>query len=163
MPIVCFATSTPKPLYWYQQSQLIMYENRLYEMSKYSRINLETFGVVLALDPVPLAEMEWEVSLSRTVDGKFFKFFLSAFFDVDGKIRHARFTQSRVERGPYFDQFTAPVLRLQRVVARWAKSFKSRLEARRLALAMAAHSRLGQASGIRVLGLDLLAEIGCLR
>ncbi len=154
---MCFATATTKPLYWYQQSQLIMYDNRLYEMSKYSRINLETFGVVLALDPVPLAEMHCYDAMSSTLP---MKFLLFAYFDVDGEDMIARFTQSRVAWGPKFDHFTAPVLRLQRVVARWAKS---RLEARRLALAMAAHSRLGQASSIRVLGLDLLAEIGCLR
>jgi hypothetical protein len=154
---VRFATTTTEPLYWYRQSQLMMYDNRLYEMSKYLQINMGTFRAVLASHPVPLAEIRCCNVVKRTLPRKFLLF---AFFDVDGVHMIARFTQSRVAGGPKYDHFTAPVLRIQRVVGRWARS---RLEARRLALAMATHSRLGQTSGIRVLGLDLLVSVCYMR
>jgi hypothetical protein len=55
-----------------------------------------------------------------------------------------------------YDFMTPYVRMIQRAVGRWAKE---RLAARRLALAMGMHDRLGIESGIQVLGSDVLLLI----
>jgi hypothetical protein len=128
-----------------------MYDNRIYETSKYHKINIETFETVLAMDLVPLATVTF-YNNSRLFPKKYFMFIK---FDslVDCILR---LTGSRVlwyvKQVPY-DHFTAPIKKIQRSMRKQARA---RIQAKHLALSMCMHARLGQSSLIQCLGLDLV-------
>jgi hypothetical protein len=152
--------STTGPFYWYKQSALILYNNRVYEMSRLDNINLKTFEVVLAMDPVPVATMECCERRAGPWPGEYF---LNAVYDFEYEVSPyftAMFSANRLlgfDRGfdpnNIYDHFTAPIKKIQCLMRKRARA---RLQPKHLALAMCTHTRLGQTSLIQRLGLDLL-------
>jgi hypothetical protein len=151
-----FETVTSVPLFVYPQSGLAFYNNELFMTTERSLDNLETLKHVLRKYPNTLAEVNyWEFNPPR-------KYILSAFFSQGRSSVSMYFSRRRLKWVTksvcviHYDFFTAQALKLQCIVRRWAKG---RLEARRLALAMSWHYRLGIGSGIQVLGSDVLSLI----
>jgi hypothetical protein len=154
--------STTSPFYWYTQSQLILYDNRLYDMSR-MYFNTSTLEYVQKKKPQPVATM-----LFRDRVGLYpKKYWLYAEYTNDPGIFQETynmpwtvFTPDRayvwdasLQRAQLYDHFTAPARKIQRNMRKQARA---RLQAKHLALLMSTHARLGQSSLIQKLGLDLM-------
>ena len=144
-----FETATSIPLFIYPQSGLAFYDKWLFLMHENSLANLESLKVFLSRYPNSVAEIyHWAHKPMR-------KYILSAIFNQGNSVIGMYFVFPRATSGRMIHyEFLIPRVRtLQRAVRQWARG---KLEARRLALAMGMHDRLGIGSGIHVLGSDVL-------
>jgi hypothetical protein len=162
--VVRFET-TSGPFYWYKQSKLVMFQNRIYSCGAFGD-DLETkvFQTVLEQKPMPIASFEFN---SGKRGDRFPKKYIVRFdFPIDYEVSPYSYLSltsnnyciydPEFEPGVFFDRLTAPIKKIQKAMARYSRP---KLQAKRLALAMSSHSRLGQNSEIRVLGSDLLCAI----
>jgi len=157
--------STTGPFYWYKQAQLVLYDNRLYDMGRPTFGNRETLEYALSITPMPLARLIFNNGYGlRSCHPK--KYILIIFYDQGfdrlppAILDQSRFTSDHpnFELGVFFDRLTAPIKKIQRVMKRHAKA---RINTRRLAFIMGAHDRLGQLSHVLLLSSDLLQAVLC--
>jgi hypothetical protein len=142
-------TTTSIPLFFYPQSRMALYNNRLLMMYKSSSALKDA---QILLHPSTLADIYiCEFKPSR-------RYILSVSFSQTCLyfVRpHVTSNSSRFGRMIHYDFLTPQVRQLQRVVGHWVKE---RMEnRRRIALAMGLHDRLGCDSLIQILSSDLLA------
>ena len=140
-------TTNAIPLFFYPQSRMALYNNRLLMMYKTVPFNVQI--------PATMAEIYiCELKLSRRYIISV-SFRQSCIYFVRPRVTS---NSSRFGRMLHYDFLTPQLRQLQRVVGHWARE---RLEnRRRLALAMGLHDRLGRGSLIQILSSDLLALIG---
>ena len=150
--------STSGPFYYYRQSDLIMFGNRFYCSGASLGITLRVLQTALAQTPVPVASIRFNESALKLFPKKYFLF-------IEFQIKLEVYISFHVYSNRYciydnefevFDSLTAPIKKIQKAMAR---SARPRVAARRLALAMSTHDRLGQSCKIHVLGLDLLRAV----
>ena len=156
--------STTGPFFWYKQAQLVLYDNRLYDMGRPTSGNRETLENALSITPLPIARLNFNNVHRLSFLPK--KYMLVIFYDLGFNIPpfppiildQSRFTSDHpnFELGVFFDRLTAPIKKIQRVMKRHAKT---RIHARRLAFIMGAHDRLGQLSHVLLLSSDLLQAV----
>jgi hypothetical protein len=160
-------TTTNVPLFVYAQSCLALYDNGLFKMCLHSQALFKTLDKNITETPKPMVEIQYWESANNIEQRK--KYILTALFHFSTFQRRLYFSRRRVTWIPkakckmkfnYLTQqvldLTQQVQKLQHVMKQWARV---RIAARRLALAMSLHDRLGSASGIQILGSDLLAHI----
>ncbi len=156
--------STSGPIYWYRQSELVMFGNRFYSCGGACRdLYTKIFETALSQTPLPVAS----VTLNSASDKVFpQKYFLSIDFQIEFEVSpfsYLSLTSNKYcildpefEHGVFFDRLTAPIKKIQQAMAR---SARPRVQANRLALVMSTHGRLGQNSTIQAIGSDLLRKV----
>jgi hypothetical protein len=151
------------PFWWYKKSQLILYDNRIYDMGRMGHMNNILLNAVLTQDPMPVASLRFTPKDSSVYPEKFE---LDIFYQIGREVSPYRMAMCCQSRLMYYDngfdhyniqdQLTGPVAKIQRVLGRQARA---RLQNKRLALAMTTHARLGASSLLKVLGSDVLCLI----
>ena len=161
--VIKFET-TSRPFFWYQESGLIMFENRFYYVGGcLASIHTKVLSTMGNMSPVPIASFHFNPDDDRVFPKKYM---LSVVFPVDFEVSpYSYFSATsnkyciedpEFEHGIFFDRLTAPIKKIQRAMARYSRP---RVQAKRLALSMSSHARLGEQSAISVLGLDLFRLI----
>jgi hypothetical protein len=160
--------STTGPFFWYKQAQLVLYDNRLYDMGRPTSGNRETLEYALSITPMPLARLTCLTTTTNRLSFLPKKYMLVIFYDLGfdhppsppAILDQSRFTSDHpnFELGVFFDRLTAPIKKIQRVMKRHART---RINAKRLAFIMGAHDRLGQLSHVLLLSSDLLQAVLC--
>ena len=149
--------STTGPFFWYRQSALVMYENRFFDTSMFGENNDRLFGALLGQSHMSVARMNFNSDDDRNFPKRYH---LICIYGPHWDLMLSM-TQNRPRR-PYqwadsdecfFDEFTAKIRRIQRLMRRAARA---RIHGKRLALAMCMHERLGERCALQALGVDLL-------
>lgn len=141
-----------------------MFGNRFYAYGISSSELIEkVFWTVLAQNPVPIASVKFNAVVDRVFPQKYMlhidwpiEFETSPYSFMSLISNRYCILDPEFEHGVFFDSITAPIRRIQKAMTR---SARPRIQARRLALAMGTHERLGQSSVIQVLGPDVLQMV----
>ena len=142
-------TTNANPLFFYPQSRMALYNNRLLMMMYETPAS---FNAQMLATVAEIYICELKLSRRYIISVSFSQ---SCIYFVRPRVTS---NSSRFGRMLHYDFLTPQLRQLQRVVGHWARE---RLEnRRRLALAMGLHDRLGRGSLIQILSSDLLALIG---
>lgn len=156
--------STSGPFYWYRQSELVVFGNRFYSSGGHCcDLNTKIFQTALDQTPVPVASVKLNSASDKVFPQKYWifiefpiEFEVSPFSHLALPSNKYCILDPEFEHGVFFDRLTAPIKKIQQAMARYSRP---KVQAKRLALAMSTHGRLGQSSTIQVLGSDLLQTI----
>ena len=159
-------TTTSGPLYWYKQSNLIMFDNRMYSCGDTCRY-LKVLHAYHLQHPQEEIDVRWE---DREVDP--FKFCIDVVFPIETEItifsyasvcytqhKYSEYYLNEIQNGIYVDHLTYPIKKLQRRMQQAARTRFQVKEDKRLALAMSLHERLGTGSLVQLIGLDMIMTI----
>lgn len=124
---------------------------------------LKVMRTALSQRPVPVASIRFNKSDDKVFPQKYLLFIefpiefeVSPYSYLSAVSNRYCIDDKEFEHGVFFDRLTAPIKKIQKAMAR---SARPRVEARRLALAMSTHGRLGQSTTIHILGSDLLQTV----
>ena len=158
--------STSGPFYWYRKSEMVMFKDRFYSIHGSLHENVwvtRVFQTVLSQTPVPVASITYNPDNDKVFPRKYFikinfpiEFEVSPFSSVSFTSNRYCIYDPEFEHGVFFDRLTAPMKKIQRTLAHHTRL---KIQARRLALAMCSHTRLGECSAIQMIGSDLLRAV----
>ena len=157
MTIISYMTTTG-PFHWYQQAQLVMYDNIFYDMGRPGNGNhntLETARSRYGTNTNTMSRPRISYNVTSPTDHFPEKYMLLIHFDpgfdsAPFQNPCATFFQNRLtvydthfEHNVYYDRITAPIKKIQRFMRTLARA---RIQAKHLAFAMGTHDRLGSSS-----------------